>query len=183
MSTRRISSGVWIVVLLAAALATVSFLSVQASRNIPAQGTASVDAKPSPKPHPHPSAAKPKTFRVPDDSGTGRRVVYSLSQKRVWLVSESESTTRTFPVWPGNVPPVEGKHSVTFRREEGTGSDGVRIEHAVYFGVRSAFSNALDGASPAPDSTVKTGAIRETVADGSALWDFATKGTFIHVVG
>ncbi|MGW0788482.1 hypothetical protein ACWD04_09535 [Streptomyces sp. NPDC002911] len=181
MSTRRISSGVWIVVLLAAALATISFLSVQASRNTPAKNTVSADSKPSPKPRP--SATKPKTYKVPDDSGTGRRVVYSLSQKRVWLISESGSAARTFTVWPGNVPPPEGKHPVTFRRAEGTGSDGVRIEHAVYFGAQSAFSNAVDGASPAPDSTVKTGAIRESVADGTALWDFATKGTLIHVVG
>ncbi|WSI35694.1 hypothetical protein OG206_17445 [Streptomyces sp. NBC_01341] len=181
MATRRMSSGVWIVVLLAAALATISFLSVQASRNIPAQGTASADSKPTPKPRP--SATKPRTYPVPDNSGTGRRVVYSLSQKRVWLVSERESTARTFTVWPGNVPPAEGKHAVTFRRAEGTGSDGVRIQHAVYFGARSAFSHAVDGASPAPDSTVKTGAIRESVADGTALWDFAAKGTFVHVVG
>ncbi|MCM2413111.1 hypothetical protein [Streptomyces sp. RKAG290] len=180
MSTRRIPSGIWIVGLLVAALAAVSFLTVQASRNEPAKNTASADSKPSAKPHP--SALKPKVHKVPDDSGAGRRIVYSLSQKRVWLISGNESTARTFLVWPGNVPPAKGKHSVTFRRAEGTGSDGVRIEHAVYFGSQSAFSNAVDGASPAPDGTVKTGAIRETVADGTALWDFATKGTAIHVV-
>ncbi|MFB7555587.1 hypothetical protein [Streptomyces brevispora] len=181
MSTRRISSGVWLVVLLVAALAAISFLSVQASRNKPAKIAASADSKPSPKPRP--STTKPKVYKVPDDSGTGRRVVYSLSLKRVWLISESESTARTFTVWPGNVPPAVGKYPVAFRRAEGTGSDGVRIEHAVYFGAKSAFSHAVDGASPAPDSTVMTGAIRESVADGKALWDFATKGTFIHVVG
>ncbi|MFC8229850.1 hypothetical protein [Streptomyces sp. NPDC057287] len=181
MSTRRISSGIWIVVLLTAALATISVLSVQASRNIPADTAASSDSKPSAKPRP--SAPKPKTHEVPADSGTGRRIVYSLSQKRVWLISENESATRTFTVWPGNIPPAKGEHPVTFRRAEGTGSDGVQIEHAVYFGASSAFSNAVDGASPAPDSTVKTGAIRETVADGTALWDFATKGTLVHVVG
>ncbi|MFF4245889.1 hypothetical protein ACFYY2_15630 [Streptomyces sp. NPDC001822] len=181
MATRRISSGVWIVVLLAAALATVSFLSVQASRNIPEKGTVSADPKPTPKPRP--SAVKPKIYPVPENSGTGRRVVYSLSQKRVWLVSESESTARTFTVWPGNVAPAVGKYPVAFRRAEGTGSDGVRIQHAVYFGARSAFSHAVDGASPAPDGTLKTGAIRESVADGTALWNFATKGTLVRVVG
>ncbi|MFI8003757.1 hypothetical protein [Streptomyces sp. NPDC086010] len=183
MATRRISSGVWIVVLLAAALATISFLSVQAYRNIPAEGIASSDSKPSPKPRPRPSVVKPRTYPVPGDSGTGRRVVYSLAQKRVWLVSERESAVRTFAVWPGNIPPAEGKYPVSFRRAEGVGSDGVPIQHAVYFGARSAFSNAVDGASPAPESTVKTGAIRESVADGTALWDFAAKGTFVHVVG
>ncbi|MFD0022938.1 hypothetical protein [Streptomyces sp. NPDC058382] len=174
-------SGVWIVVLLVAALAAVSLLSVQASRNMP-EGTA---ASPGPEPSakPHPSATKPKVHKVPDDSGTGRRIVYSLSRKRVWLISDSESTVRTFMVWPGNVPPAKGEFPVAFRRAEGTGSDGVQIEHAVYFGTQSAFSNAIDGASPAPDSTVRTGAIRESVADGTALWDFATKGTVIHVVG
>ncbi|MFJ8882428.1 hypothetical protein ACIRJR_03325 [Streptomyces sp. NPDC102402] len=181
MPSRRISPGIWIIGLLSGALAAISFLSVQASGNIPSENAASAPSKPSPKPRP--SATKPKTYKVPDDSGAGRRIVYSLSQKRVWLLSESESVTRTFTVWPGNVPPAEGEYPVTFRRAEGTGGDGVRIEHAVYFGERSAFSNALDGASPAPDSSVKTGAIRESVADGTALWDFATKGTLVYVVG
>ncbi|OON78791.1 hypothetical protein [Streptomyces tsukubensis] len=180
MSTRRIPAGVWIAALLVAALATISLCALQASGSKPAKNTASTDSNPSKSPHPSPK--KPKVYKVPNDSGTGRRVVYSLARKRVWLIAESESTIRTFRVWPGNVPPAQGEHPVTFRREEGTGSDGVRIEHAVYFGPQSASSNAVDGASPAPDSTVKTGAIRESVADGTALWDFATNGTIIHVV-
>ncbi|MFJ8826230.1 hypothetical protein ACIREE_31240 [Streptomyces sp. NPDC102467] len=181
MSTRRIPAGGWIVVLLVAALAAISAVAVQASQSTPAKSTANADSKPSASPHP--SATKPKVYKIPDGSGAGRRIVYSLSQKRVWLIPEGESTARTFTVWPGNVPPARGEHPVTFRRATGTGSDGVQIEHAVYFGAQSAFSNAVDGSSPAPDSTVRTGAIRESVADGTALWKFATKGTAVHVVG
>jgi hypothetical protein len=71
---------------------------------------------------------------------------------------------------------------VSFRRTRGIGSDGVDIEHAVYFSARSAFSNAVDGSSPAPDANLRTGAIRQAVADGTSMWKFATSGTAINVV-
>lgn len=136
------------------------------------------------KPSAQPSrAVTPKPQNpVPAKSGTGRRVVYSIQQKRVWLVSENDSPLKTFPVWPGTVDPAPGSYKVSFRREQGTGSDGVPIEHAVYFGTNSAFSNAVDGSSPAPNSGLRTGAIRERASDGLALWNFATLDTPVNVV-
>lgn len=94
--------------------------------------------------------------------------------------------TRTFTVAPGSVDPPPGSYVVTSRSGAVTGSDGTPIEHVVRFTtVQNAtigFSAALDGSMPEPDPTVRTGGIRETVADGAAMWTFATIGRGVVVV-
>ena len=73
--------------------------------------SATADAKPSAEPE----EKKPAT--VPADSGTGRRIVYSLGEKRVWLVDASDAPRRSFAVWPGTVAPDPGTYTI--------GKDGV----------------------------------------------------------
>jgi hypothetical protein len=166
---------------LVGALAVVFALSLQARKDVPGELAGGASPTPSVKAS---HSAKPRTpqYKVPAGSGTGRRVVYSVGQKRVWLVGADGKSQRTFAVWPGTVTPAKGAYPVSFRRATGTGSDGVRIENAVYFGTTSAFSNAVDGSSPSPDPSLQTGAIRVRTADGAALWAFATKGTTVQVV-
>ncbi|NED05790.1 hypothetical protein G3I55_29535, partial [Streptomyces sp. SID6648] len=82
----------------------------------------------------HPTPKETAPAPVPEGSGTGRRVVYSVGQDRVWLVDASDATRRSFKVWPGTVDPAPGKYSVGTRRQDPTtGSDGVRIEQIMYF--------------------------------------------------
>jgi hypothetical protein len=181
----RLPSWAWTTGLTVGAIAAVTVLAVQADRG----------------PHPTPTSAKPSTSasagaptptasvpdRVPDGSGTGRRIVYSLGEKRVWLVDAGEATRRTFTVWPGTVSPDPGTYTVSSRNAATTGSDGVRIEHIIYFaaksGVSVAFSHAVDGASPPPAASgAKTGGVRTKKADGTALWAFGTVGTTVTVV-
>lgn len=186
MAARRLPSSVWVTGLTVGALAVVVLLAVKAEQGpqphatAAAKPSASVSAKPSAKPSQAAEAA------VPDGSGTGRRVVYSLGQKRVWLVDASEQSRRTFVVWPGSVSPEPGRYSVGQRDEARTGSDGVAIEHVMFFatgsGLSIAFSNAVDGASPQPASGVRTGGIRMSKADGTALWAFGETGTAVTVV-
>jgi hypothetical protein len=112
--------------------------------------------------------------------------VYSLGEKRVWLVDATGEATRTFTVWPGTVSPQPGRYSITLRGRPLKGSDGVEIEHVMYFtkveGVNIAFSNALDGSSPPPADGKKLGGIRMHKADGAALWSFGDQGTRVSVV-
>lgn len=182
MAARRLPSSVWVTGLTLGAVAAVGVLAVKAEQGpqphatAAARPNASASAKPSAKP------SKPVDVAVPDGSGTGRRVVYSLGQKRVWLVDASEQTRRTFVVWPGSVSPAPGKYTVGQRDEARTGSDGVAIEHVMFFAAGSAFSNAVDGASPRPVSGVQTGGIRMSKADGTALWAFGDTGTEVTVV-
>jgi hypothetical protein len=167
------------------AVVAVSVLAVEADKGphptaTAARPPASADGRPTPTKSAAPAA-------VPDGSGTGRRIVYSLGQKRVWLVDASDASRRTFPVWPGTVDPGPGSYTVGTRTDATTGSDGVQIEHIVYFatasGVNIAFSSAVDGSSPPPPAAgVQTGGIRMKTADGDALWTFGETGTTVVVV-
>ncbi|MEU7378633.1 hypothetical protein AB0A91_01210 [Streptomyces sp. NPDC042207] len=186
----RIPSWAWVSGLTVGAVAAVAVLAAKAGQGAhPTAPTAdhrpvsSASASPSAKPKPKPAAPP----AVPADSGVGHRIVYALAQKRVWLVDESDKPTRTFPVWPGTVSPDPGAYVISQRVPSTTGSDGVQIEHIMYFagksGVFIAFSNAVDGASPPPAAAgAKTGGIRMGKPDGTALWTFAEKGTRVEVV-
>jgi hypothetical protein len=185
VAARRLPSSVWVTGLTLGAVAAVTVLAVKAEQGpqphaTAARPSASASAKPSAKP------SRPVEAAVPDGSGTGRRIVYSLGQKRVWLVDASDQSRRTFAVWPGSVSPDPGKYVVGQRDEARTGSDGVAIEHVMFFatgsGLSIAFSNAVDGASPQPASGVQTGGIRMSKADGTALWAFGDTGTAVTVV-
>ncbi|MEV0241273.1 hypothetical protein AB0I06_15260 [Streptomyces sp. NPDC050674] len=181
----RLPSWAWVTGLTVGAIAAVTVLGLQADKGPhPTATSVKPSSTASAQPTPTPSAAP---ARVPDGSGTGRRIVYSLGDKRVWLVDASEATRRTFTVWPGSVSPDPGSYTVSSRNPATTGSDGVQIEHILYFaaksGVSVAFSNAVDGASPPPAASgSRTGGVRMQKADGSALWAFGTVGTTVTVV-
>ncbi|MER5210181.1 hypothetical protein ABT063_06240 [Streptomyces sp. NPDC002838] len=186
MPARRLPSWVWVTGLTAGAVVAVAALAVQADKGAHPTATpprpsasASAGAQPTPTKSEAPAV-------VPDGSGTGRRVVYSLGQKRVWLVDASDASRRTFTVWPGTVSPDPGTYTISQRTEATTGSDGVEIEHILYFAAKSglsiAFSNAVDGSSPPPAQGIRTSGIRMGKADGSALWTFGETGTTVVVV-
>ncbi|MET7637532.1 hypothetical protein [Streptomyces sp. NPDC005438] len=179
--------GVVVAALTATALAVVGFLALQANAAADRdhgdrrpQGAPSSDGK-SEKERPRKPAA------VPADSGEGRRIVYSLKLQRVWLVGEGEKVTRTYRVTASAVSPKPGRYQVGTRSAHITGSDGVPVENVVRFatveGVTIGFSAALNGSTAAPDPDgPKTGGIRESRADGKALWAFASTGTPVYVV-
>ena len=104
----------------------------------------------------------------------------------MWLVAANDKVQRTFKVTPGTVDPAAGTYVVTSRSNAITGSDGVQIEHVVRFtkvdGIAIGFSAAVNGSTAAPDPSKKLGGIRESRADGDAMWKFATIGVKIVVV-
>ncbi|MFY1677195.1 MULTISPECIES: hypothetical protein [unclassified Streptomyces] len=178
------SSSAAVVALTAAALATVGFLGHRASENVPAElrepeSSASPSAVAARRADADPTA-------LPLESGSGERVVYALDDDRVWLVGPNGKTRRTFRVVPSTVDPPPGEYAVTSRSNRVTGSDGVPVEHVVRFadveGVVVGFSAAVDGSTPKPDPGLRTGGIRESRADGEAMWQFATIGQQVVVV-
>jgi hypothetical protein len=181
----RSSSG-FVAGLTVAAVAAVSFLAYQASANVP-------DTLGKPHASASPKAAASKAPRdkknpaaLPAQSGAGERVVYSTDDDRVWLVGPTNKVQHTFKVTPGTVDPAVGTYAVTSRNRAVTGSDGAEIEHVVRFtlvdGIAVGFSAAVNGSTAAPDSTKKLGGIRESRADGNAMWDFATIGVKVIVI-
>ncbi|MGW7053300.1 hypothetical protein [Streptomyces sp. NPDC054887] len=186
----RSSSG-FVAGLTAAAVAAVAFLAYQASANAPsAAQLVEPKAGKSPAAHatqpPRAPAKKKDPYAVPAQSGTGTRVVYSLAERRVWLVDAGGRATRTFQVAPSTVSPPPGTYAVGSRSGIITGSDGVEVEHVVRFttveGVPIGFSAAVDGSMPSPDPKSRTGGVRMQRPDGDALWSFATVGVKVVVV-
>ncbi|MCZ9352022.1 hypothetical protein NGM36_19985 [Streptomyces mutabilis] len=172
--------------LTAAALATIGYLAHQASVAAPhdagrahATGSPAPGASKAPRDRLHPDA-------LPAGTGRGERVVYSVDDDRVWLVGADNRVRRTFRVTPSTVDPAPGTYAVTSRSNRVTGSDGIPVEHVVRFtsvdGVVIGFSAAVDGSMAKPDPDERTGGIRETRADGDAMWEFATIGQQIVVV-
>ncbi|ANP56298.1 hypothetical protein [Streptomyces griseochromogenes] len=182
----RSSSGI-VAGLTAAAVAAVGFLAYQAQATVPA----SLGGRPGAGASPSATATKaPRDRRnpaaLPRGSGAGERVVYSVDDDRVWLVDERGRVQHGFGVHPGSVDPTPGKYWVTSRSNTATGTDGIPIEHVVRFttvsGVTIGFSAAVGGGTGLADETVKTGGIRETRADGDAMWRFATIGVPVVVI-
>ncbi|MCB5911627.1 hypothetical protein [Streptomyces pinistramenti] len=181
--------------LTAAALAVVGVLGYQASASAPDDltqarkdgGHSAAAKKPSGHDGHGKKEARPAPVAVPAASGKGRRVVYALGAKRVWLVGADGKADRTYKVAPSTVSPPMGTYAVTSRSVSVTGSDGIAIEHVVLFtsvdGVVIGFSAAVDGSTPDPGaSQKKTGGIREARDDGAALWKFGLTGTKVVVV-
>ncbi|MFF7294492.1 hypothetical protein [Streptomyces sp. NPDC008265] len=182
----RSSSGI-VAGLTAAALVAIAFLGYQASASAPAVPPKA--AAPQPAPAESAAAGKQdptKPVPVPEGSGTGVRVVYSVGQKRAWLVGDPAQPPKSFTVVPSTVHPKPGTYVVGSRSGAVTGSDGVPIEHVVRFataeGVAVGFSARVDGATPEPDPSKKTGGIRMSRADGDAMWAFATINSKVVVV-
>lgn len=178
--------------LVAAALAVLGFFAYQAAAapdrvDRGAAQSAGGPQEPSTSPTPEPSASPtPVHHALPEQSGSGRRVVYALKQHRVWLVGTDGEVRRSYEVWPSTVDPAPGTYTVTSRSAQVTGSDGVPVEHVVRFasvqGTTVGFSASLDGSAPELDPAKRTGGVREKRDDGTAMWEFATKGTKVVVV-
>ncbi|MFJ9540350.1 hypothetical protein ACIRPX_24195 [Streptomyces sp. NPDC101225] len=180
------SSSGFVFGLTAAALAAVGLLGHQAQATLPA-------ALAGPRANSSPAgiaSTAPRGKVSPDvpppGSGVGERVVYSTGAHRVWLVGGRNEVTRSYPVTPGSVDPAPGVYRVTSRSNSVVGTDGIPIEHVVRFadvdGVAVGFSAAVGKSSGQADPGVRTGGIRESREDGTALWEFATIGAQVAVI-
>lgn len=131
---------------------------------------------------------------LPDDSGDGRRVVYSESDQRVWLVKDDERVTRSYPVSGSIYDNLEpGTYEVYSRSEEAVGIDGSgTMRYFVRFtqgdnGAAIGFHDipVLNGVPLQSTDELGTptshGCVRQKRADAVALWEFAEIGTTVVV--
>ncbi len=183
-----------VAVMTLAALAGVGVLAAQAAATAPkvsAKGNASQSTRAAAGTTGAGTAsAHPDTTALPANSGSGLRIVYAETAKRVWLVSASNTVMRTFIVVPGTVAAPPGTFSVTNRLSTSAGTDGTPVQYVVLFnnakvgGHSTAFGfdavANVTGLPPAPSG--RTGGIRETQADAQALWKFSDFGTPVVVL-
>lgn len=137
----------------------------------------------SPSPSVNPSA-------VPANSGSGARIVYSISAQKVWIVGSNNQAERSFAIVPGTVAPPTGSYQVNDKLASEVGSDGTPVQYVVLFadvpvdGTSTVFGfDTVAGVTgmPSPPST-RTGGIRMAADDAEAIWQFSSVGTSVVVV-
>jgi hypothetical protein len=205
------------VALVGGALAVVGYLTIQAGRQVPnltaasstieptatapstsagAAGSALPSGSVQEAPSNPPVTVSPSA--LPSDSGTGKRIVYSLSANRVWIVAASGDVLRTFSAVPPTVLPKVTQPPLHLTRgsrySNWTAPDKTPIQDVVFFGPSGhlnqfAFEGVVGvtGTPPAPAAGAKTGGIRLSATDALAVWEAtdptgATKITDVVVV-
>ena len=141
-----------------------------------------------------PSDSGPIDVALPGDSGSGKRVVFSQSRQRVWLVTEDEKVRRTYLVSGSISDNLDtGTFQVYSRDKDAVGIDD---SGTMRFFVR--FTKGPSGAAIGfhdipvdeglPVQTIAQlgtpmshGCIRQQAEDAIALWKFAPIGTTVVV--
>jgi hypothetical protein len=131
---------------------------------------------------------------LPEGSGTGKRVVFSESRQRVWLVNEDEQIERTYLVSGSVYDNLEpGAFNVYSRSEDAWGvDDSGSMKYFVRFtqgdtGAAIGFHDipVKDGVPAQTESQLGTplshGCVRQRRSDAIALWKFAPLGTSVIV--
>ena len=131
--------------------------------------------------------------RLPPDSGEGRRIVFSQSRQRVWLVDgEVERTYLVSGSVYDNLDP--GTFTVYSRSENAVGiDDSGTMRYFVRFttgdqGAAIGFHDIpVDDGRPVQTvadlgTPQSHGCIRQATPDAKALWEFAPLGTTVVVV-
>ena len=130
---------------------------------------------------------------LPDESGQGRRVVFSEGQQRVWLVGAQDSVRSTYLVSGSlydNLDP--GTYEVYSRSEQAWGiDDSGSMKYFVRFaqGDNAAIGFhdiPIDDGEPVQTvdelgTPLSHGCIRQRRADARLLWAFAPLGTKVVV--
>jgi lipoprotein-anchoring transpeptidase ErfK/SrfK len=185
----------------AAALAGSDTRSSGSSTGHPRNGDDASRSQTSPPAASSPSSAKPRVDTnqapgVPVDSGTGRRVVFDMSDQRVWLVTPragGDVALRTYLV-SGSVTDnlAPGTYSVYSKSLQAWGVDDsgsmrymVRFAHGSRAAIGFHDIPVLDGELVQTRDDLGTpqshGCIRQWRSDARALWRFAPRGTTVVV--
>lgn len=131
---------------------------------------------------------------LPADSGEGRRIVFSESDQRVWLVTDDESIERTYLVSGSRFDNLEpGTYAVQSKTRQATAFDySGTMEYFVRFatGVSEPIGfhsvprdNAgdLEQTKAQLGTPLSAGCVRQWQPDAIALWAFAPIGTTVVV--
>lgn len=178
------------------ATAVVTLLSVAPAGAAAAQGLLpnllsppSAPPPPPPSAQPAPPAASPFPA-LPEGSGGGRRVVYSNSQQRVWLVEDGERTESSYLVSGRRGSPSPGTYRV-FSRSRHARSGNVTMEYMVRFAPTPGLDIGFHAIPVGRNGPVQSeselgqyrskGCVRQKHSDAARLWDWAPVGTTVVV--
>lgn len=156
-------------------------------------GSSSSDASEVPVPAPSAGRAE-QVAALPAESGKGRRIVFSITDQRVWLVSLHDRVRRTYLVSGSvtdNLRP--GSYAVYSRSRHAIGVDDsgtmqfmVRFAHGDHAAIGFHDLPIKDGVPLQTRAELGSpqshGCIRQARPDARALWAFAPIGTPVVVL-
>lgn len=154
--------------------------------------TTTAPQQPPPSQPPAPAPASQSQFPpLPADSGVGRRVVYSKTDQRVWLVEEDGTVSHSWLVSGRRNLPKVGQYRV-FSRSMWSRSGSSRLQYMVRFAkgrrLRIGFHAIPINRRGQPiqsESQLGTprsnGCVRQRNADAETLWNWAPLGTVVRV--
>jgi lipoprotein-anchoring transpeptidase ErfK/SrfK len=164
-----------------------------ATRGSSIQETPTLPPPPTEEPTTTVQVAPPNTD-VPYLSGSGRRVVYSKNQMRVWIVDANNVTVRTYRVSGRFGQPDPGTYHVFSRSTYTCNIDhpNICMRFMVRFAQGPLGDNIgfheipkKDGVPIQSDSqlgqALSGGCVRQATADAIYMWDFAGIGTTVVV--
>lgn len=128
----------------------------------------------------------------PPGSGQGRRIVYSVSRQRVWLVEADNQLRTTYLVSGRAGTPRPGTYRI-FSKSRFASSGSARMQYMMRFakGRRLAigFHSIPVNARGRPKQSEaelgryrSAGCVRQRLSDAAFLWDWAPVGTTVVVV-
>jgi hypothetical protein len=187
----RSRSRVSVLCLLFAALGVVLAIVAQPHRG----ATAAPVELPPPigEPPPPPPPPPPKFPPLPPDSGSGRRIVYSLDQQRVWIVEAEERVSGSWLVSGRKSIPKPGDYAIFSRSRWTTSTDGeVRMEFMLRFARTSGAAIGFhaipideEGRPVQSEEELgqprSRGCVRQARPDAEHLWNWAPDGTAVRV--
>lgn len=142
---------------------------------------------PAPEPPPDPFAAWP----LPGGSGEGRRVVYSISQQRVWWVEADGRVVHTYLVSGRNNTPARGTYAV-YSKSRYASSGSARMEYMVRFAWGRSMAIGFHSIPTVRGRPLQSeaelgsfrshGCVRQRISDAMLLWHWAPVGTRVDVV-
>ncbi|HVM40621.1 MAG TPA: L,D-transpeptidase, partial [Acidimicrobiia bacterium] len=129
---------------------------------------------------------------VPAGSGTGRRIVYSNSAQRVWLVETGESVVGSWPVSGRRGVPSPGHYRV-FSKSRVSSSGNLRLDYMTRFAHGQTLAIGFHGIPIDPSGRPiqseselgeyrSAGCVRQRLSDAARLYEWAPVGTLVVVL-
>jgi hypothetical protein len=160
---------------------------------VPSATTTTTSPPPTTAPPPpqQPPQAQSQFPPLPADSGAGRRIVYSKSQQRVWLVEEDGTITGSWLVSGRRSLPHPGDYRV-YSRSLWSRSGSARLQYMVRFArgrhLQIGFHAIPINRRGRPIQSESElgqprshGCVRQRNADAETLWNWAPIGTAVRV--
>ena len=137
----------------------------------------------------------PAPDAVPEGSGKGQRVVYSIERQRVWLVQAGGEVERTYRVSGQLSQPGPGTYAVYSKSRHTTSAvSRARMQYMVRFArgkrtgapigfhdIPQEFKGRFEQTEAQLGQPLSAGCIRQARKDAVHLWEFAPVGTKVVV--